>query len=84
MFSVVPVSKTTGIGALLPILSIASGRFVDTYSGTISLGAVAASAGIAFAAARTERQNHSRKTLMVPSSIMIRFVPNMQGLGNGR
>jgi hypothetical protein len=54
MFSSLPVSKMTGIGALSPIVSIASGRVVDMYSGTISLGLGAAKAGIAFAAARTE------------------------------
>ena len=69
MFSVVPVSKPTGIGALSLILSIASGRVVDTYSGTISLGFGAASAGIAFAATRTETQNDSRRTFTAASAI---------------
>jgi hypothetical protein len=51
------------------MVSITSGRLVDMYSGTISLGVGAATAGIAFAAARTEKYKHSRRSFMVPSAV---------------
>src|SRR5918993_4816807 len=80
MFSSVPVSKTTGIGALSPIVNIASGRLVATYRGTISLGLGAANAGIAFAAAKTESCNHRRRSLIAPSAIQDGVVQSLSAL----